>query len=412
MSTFTQSTSVNGYGSGVKKVREYIIAPELVEGATIRAPHFPVKFSHTAASKSDAVGELSIDSNWVGSGEIVPETQVSTVIEEAFAGTVEQGWHRVRVENARIDVLAVNSLDTNNPTAKAAVCRSVAYVPGDWPTENLQVSAAGAGATAATEQTATPTLQSEPATNSENSEFIDQPHPQQPTARFKKSLADSAIKASWQVDAFRWPKSAMRFSRRHEKLVAQIGESIWSQVDRVGNRIGVCGMGRHIGKSVVSTCVARWLSNKGKRVLLIDADVESATLTLFSGVEQKVSWLEGLAKREPIEESLIESVSENITLAAIRKTKINNLAQSAFEYLSRFSNLLSRQFDFVLIDVGDVNFLNQRSFLHNPVVDGAILVHQSEEAGADQIELAQLRMRNRGIKPLAIVRNFSELSAA
>lgn len=298
------------------------------------------------------------------------------------------GWNQLTIKSGLNALSSKVTSDSLDATPSAMTCSSVAFVPGIWTRDNYYRTVRS-----------DKNLPSKPEISVSSGRRLP-----------RKRLP--IIKPCWQVDSFGWPLASDEFLTIHAQLISQIGEAAISQIKQHGNRLGVCGVGQNSGKSTLAICLARWLAKKNYRTLLIDADIDSASVTLYSGIEQRVSWLECMAKREPITESLVYSTQENLTLAALKKPRIDRLVQSSFEFLSRATRLLSKAFDYLVVDVGDVDNLNRRSVLPEPTVDGAILMHHRQDVAADQVELAQLRMRNRSIKPVAIIKNFNESKAA
>lgn len=142
-------------------------------------------------------------------------------------------------------------------------------------------------------------------------------------------------------------------------------------------------------------------------VLVVDSDIDSANLTLFAGVNQRLSWLDAMTQSYSIREAMIASNNESLTLAALRRPLDTECAKRACRLLAQMTEIARKHFDFVVVDLGDVNFLNQSIDVKQLPVDGVVLIHHESDADSPQIELAVLRLRNRGIKPIAIVRNFA-----
>ncbi|HMO13654.1 MAG TPA: hypothetical protein PKD64_04180 [Pirellulaceae bacterium] len=216
------------------------------------------------------------------------------------------------------------------------------------------------------------------------------------------------IQPSWRTHSFHWPQITNRFLEEQSALLADIGSTLMSRMLDVGNCLGVCGVGRQSGKSMLTICLARWLAKRLQRVMVVDADIDSANLTSFAGVDQRISWLDEMANSRPSHEGMIMAETENLTLAALQRPANPDIAKRVHELLGRITETTRKHFDCTLVDLGDVATLNSTVNGESIPVDGVILVHRDSEATAPEVELAMLRLRNRGIRPLAVIRNFAK----
>ena len=98
------------------------------------------------------------------------------------------------------------------------------------------------------------------------------------------------LKPAWEVEYFRWPRLARRLLKTQMALFDQIGGQIIKELQPTQARVGICSTFPREGKSTIAICLARWAASRGKRALLIDADVEQPRLTVMSGLDCEFGW--------------------------------------------------------------------------------------------------------------------------
>jgi flagellar biosynthesis protein FlhG len=108
-----------------------------------------------------------------------------------------------------------------------------------------------------------------------------------------------------------------------------------------------------IGKSFIISCLGNHLANRGKRVILLDADLGGANLHSFLGIGRpKASLTEFFEKKIPLNELLVPTGIKNLNLLT---GAIGSLDPDHLKYTQKlkfFSHIKKLDADYVLIDLG------------------------------------------------------------
>ncbi len=120
------------------------------------------------------------------------------------------------------------------------------------------------------------------------------------------------------------------------------------------------------GKSFAISSMGNYLASKGKRVVLIDADLGGANLHTFLGINKpKISLTDFFEKGLPLSELIVDSGIANMGLVV---GNLNSLASDNIKYtqkLKLFRQIRNLDTDYVLIDLGGGTHYNViDAFLH------------------------------------------------
>ncbi len=119
-----------------------------------------------------------------------------------------------------------------------------------------------------------------------------------------------------------------------------------------------------VGKSVVSTILAFWLARKGKRTVLIDADLGGANLHTLLGIKSPPRTLIDFINRKfgSLEEICIDTEAKNLRLIS-GSSEVLSLANPHFSQKVKLINHFSRlDADYVVIDLGAGTSFNVLDF--------------------------------------------------
>lgn len=125
-------------------------------------------------------------------------------------------------------------------------------------------------------------------------------------------------------------------------------------IDKNNSEIWTIGGGKGgIGKSFIISSVGNYLAQKGKSVVLIDADLGGANLHTFLGVNKpKNSLTDFFDKKIPIAEIITDTGIPNMRLLM---GTIRSFAPSSIKYTQKlkfFRHIAKINADYILIDVG------------------------------------------------------------
>jgi Mrp family chromosome partitioning ATPase len=124
--------------------------------------------------------------------------------------------------------------------------------------------------------------------------------------------------AGLQVDHFSWPQVCCRLiTAAHDELDHLAAEL--KQLAGPGRVVAIAAPERGTGATSVLLCVAQRLAVAGLSTVAVDGDLDHPQLGAMLGLVPECGWEEVLAGQEALEEVLIESVDDRMTVLPLLK---------------------------------------------------------------------------------------------
>lgn len=214
------------------------------------------------------------------------------------------------------------------------------------------------------------------------------------------------IRASWEVDRFRWPRLAKRFLISQPALFNQIGGSLLQAMEPTRSRIGICSTHRREGKSTIAICLARWAALQGKRALVIDADVENPQLTIMSGLNTSFGWKSALNNDIPLSEIMVRSSESSLVMIPAYPLGRPRIYEKSLDRLATITFQLKYEFDLVVIDTGTIENICVHGKEGMDLFDRMLIVRDSTRTSVGQLMETKQILKNLGIARTSVAENF------
>ncbi len=204
-----------------------------------------------------------------------------------------------------------------------------------------------------------------------------------------------------EVERFRWPEVCDELIKAAGKPFDGWAAKLTSTAMAGHNLILLCGMERCEGRTTALLCVAKRLAACGVRTVLVDADFQSPGLAEALGVMVTTGWEDVLAGGAPLEEALVVSPQDELTLLPLGDAPARPQALARSLQVPVGLRMLADQFDLVLIDAGPAAGAGSTAaLLMQQVPDaGVVLVRNSQSAEpaafdalTEQLQAAELRL--------------------
>ncbi|MFN7773141.1 MAG: hypothetical protein ACK56D_01775 [Planctomycetota bacterium] len=210
-----------------------------------------------------------------------------------------------------------------------------------------------------------------------------------------------------------------RWSRIVEQLCQQpaLTNPLLAAADQLlqaGNgRMLVAGARRQQGATTLAATISRLLIERGRRVLMVDADLARAGWTLELELTAAGSWVRQVEAFEPLQAAMAISRRNNSAVVALQPVAVRKwLPPFLLDYLGQLLQPLSEQFDATVIDLGPISQLLEE--LSQPERLGAalLIVQQGGPEAAVELRRAKTTLNAFGISRLAVAQNFAGSKAA
>ncbi|MAI71230.1 MAG: hypothetical protein CMM01_09985 [Rhodopirellula sp.] len=210
------------------------------------------------------------------------------------------------------------------------------------------------------------------------------------------------FQAVWEVDVLDVPTivADLFFEGR---LFQQIAERMSDAVDSGLNSVIVTSAQSGEGRSSVAIGLAMTAAAAGKRVALVDANLEQPKLADELRLELQHGWIDTIRAGLPMKEVAVHAVEDGVTLIPLKPTK-QNIAATGDE-LVQLVDLLEDKFDLLILD-GPTSQSSQIDQCAS-AVDSAIIVRDTARTDAFAINDFSCRLRKSGIKGVGVVENFT-----
>ena len=154
----------------------------------------------------------------------------------------------------------------------------------------------------------------------------------------------------------------------------------------------------------MSITLARTFASRGKRVLLVDADIMQPSLSKMIGVDG-INWYKKHVAQEPVSECIVHGKDSGICLMPLNAPVANVAAYSApiFDVLESQIDKVRSEFDLVIIDAGPVWQIVDEISSTSHLVDVAMLVNQ--DTYSNGFAEARERLMDRGIFKFIVAQN-------
>jgi Mrp family chromosome partitioning ATPase len=235
--------------------------------------------------------------------------------------------------------------------------------------------------------------------------------PVQPLSAFTvASVVEEEFRPRLEVDRFAWPEAVTRLNERSDEEIQAFVEQLATRSYRGERLFSVLGMHRGVGATTALLAVARQLSKRRLRTVIVDAKFSGPMLAPRLGVAAAYGWEQIYNGALPLEELVIASVEDGMSLVPLdASASASELALGAL-HVSVMFGMLRDHFDVVLLDAGTMDELGELCQLlacgTAVQPDGAYLVYDRRSASDATIAEACRRLAAVRLEVLGCIENF------
>jgi Mrp family chromosome partitioning ATPase len=234
-------------------------------------------------------------------------------------------------------------------------------------------------------------------------------------ASTRQSASLDTAAAAWrpmlQVDHFAWSKTCLRLQTAAAGPLEQLAESLAAMVEKGRRVIGLGGCGAGEGVTTLVLAAGQAMADRGLRVVLADADLADPQLARRLGLLPQVGWEDALAGRLLLQEALVESIADRLSVLPIRAPFAGTGdAPDDATRMAASLDTLAAHFDAVLVDLGS---LEDRTVVSGPLargigrrLDAVVLVQNVRTTTPQRLADVQECVAAAGMNPAGIIQNF------
>lgn len=218
------------------------------------------------------------------------------------------------------------------------------------------------------------------------------------------------FKPAWQVDRFTWPRVCRRLMAKAVSEFDRLADAIATANDRGQKVLAISGCRRGEGATTMLLCLARRLGERGKKIVLVDADLGRPRLAKRLGVQPQFGWNDVAgAQGCPLEQTLVEATANRVAVLPLREPSGNDPAEGDVSSLAAHIATLRRHYDVVLVDFGPLEDIADNQALAwagRGTVDAVLLVQNQRLTSEEQMAEAERRLNAAGLFVAGVIENF------
>lgn len=224
----------------------------------------------------------------------------------------------------------------------------------------------------------------------------------------------SRFSPAWEVDELPWPAIC-------DQMRDATGQDLFGAIERwrqsseaCAQVVGVTSLIRREGRSTVAASLARAAAGAGRRVALLDADLESPRLSLALELGIDTAWTDCAQHHKSLSEAAVRTVADDLVLFPLTtESRMSPLSWNSPGTLELFRQLRSH-FDLIVVDLGPLTDVLKRGLQggDDSPLDGTVLLRDVRITGADQVLLIARELHHAGLNIVGVVDNFNESDAS
>ncbi len=218
-----------------------------------------------------------------------------------------------------------------------------------------------------------------------------------------------------QVDHFAWPKVCHRLESVAAGELDRLAETLLAAVKQGMKVIGLSGGVRGEGATTLLLCAARRMIKRGVKTVAVDADLGEPQLSKRLGLLPQLGWEDVASGHQPVEEVLVESVTDNLAVMPLcGPLAISGISYASQRMMAESLNTLRKNYDLILLDLGPLE--NPRSLGElgsgglNCRIDAVMLVHKAGKVLATCMPQARQALAASGAAVIGVIENFVQNS--
>lgn len=221
----------------------------------------------------------------------------------------------------------------------------------------------------------------------------------------RKDASVRQVFAAWEVDRFDLPKPCEVIEKYAAPTLDEVADKVLENTDPSRRFVSVRSWTRGAGRTTLAICMARRLAHFGKKVVLVDGDIDNPRLASQLGVTVDQGWESTLTGEVELSDCCVSSVNDKFSILPLFNDEIDIAEPAMIDRIRDLFTQLCGAFDVVLIDAGP------GSQIWDHTADGeqlGIVVVQDRRRPDTDVDDLVKRMKRRSTSVLGLIENFSK----
>lgn len=219
-----------------------------------------------------------------------------------------------------------------------------------------------------------------------------------------------SVRARNEVDRLRWPGECVALSQDPAIDWNWFVDHLAMHMGLGQKCIALTSLERGVGRTTVCLTLARKLAARGLRPLVVDADCQQPDLARVCRLDQYAGWGEVMLGEIALEEALVASIDDGVTLMPWRGTETRLSQLTGSPRLSASFELLRGHYDVVLIDApplaSDEAIGELVGFAEAISLDAVYVLHDTRCVLNPGLGAMCQKLREAGVSVEGLIENF------
>lgn len=235
------------------------------------------------------------------------------------------------------------------------------------------------------------------------------PAPKAPLSSFVPA-AKADAPAAVEVDDLAWPAECLELIEQARRGFDRFADHLSERMSLDERCIAIAGFCAGDGRTLISLATAKHLATRGIHTLLVDANLANPLLASRLRITPQSGWCEVVANGRPLEEVLITSRTDHVTLLACRGRSQAAAPMEDFERIGEVFEGLKRQYDLVLLDTpalsSPVELAKFATLAGAMRLDALYLVRDARSATHEEMRATCAALEQSHVPVAGIIDNF------
>jgi Mrp family chromosome partitioning ATPase len=174
--------------------------------------------------------------------------------------------------------------------------------------------------------------------------------------------------------------------------------------------VAIAGFSPGDGRTLITLATAKHLATRGIHTVMVDANLANPMLASRLRITPQGGWCEVLVNKRPLEEVLITSRTDHVTLLPCRGRSQAVAALDDFERTAEIFEALKRQYDLVLLDTqaltSPIELARFATLAEAVRLDALYLVRDARSATQEEMRATCAALQQAHVPVAGVIDNF------
>lgn len=213
----------------------------------------------------------------------------------------------------------------------------------------------------------------------------------------------------WEVDNLHWPHICFDLMEQSGSAMATVAQNLVTACEEGLQLLAVTSPKGGEGRTTIACCLAMLAGSRGLKVAIVDADLESPSLSHQTNLDVDQDWKSAVESQIPLEEVAVHAIDDQVTIVPLLQPIGHSEMSTDDNRIAAMLQELTEGFDLVIADMGHMN--SPRSLIptmgEHGIISAVVAVVDRRETSPEHLDSCIRRIRQSGVVSIGLVENFA-----